>query len=1313
MDGLILVLVLALIAIPLVRWYVWHLRYQEIRADIARIDLRVNAAIDKIREFGAKLDELTTPAGKKKVAVKAAQMAKAAAAAKAAKPAVLGKPVVAVEPEVEAHAVKPVEPSFEEPALEFIRATRGKKEPEIALEPAKEVAHPPMAEEAPTPPIKTRRPAVKEAPPPQPAAPPRETVAKKAGEAVGRLLRAGKGQATDWETLIGGHWLNLVGIVVLVIGIILLTQQTLLYLGPAGKVATGVVVGAALLIAGVLLGRSPAYRLLARTLMGGGWALVYFTAYAAHNVTQARIIESPTLGLGLLCIVAAGIIAHSFTYRSQLLTSLAYGLGFLAVTMSPVTIFSLVASAILAASLVALLRLMPWHHLVMLGVAGTYLNHWRWIAVASTQSGMAGSPTGTQVFSSIDTGFWLSTAILCFYWLLFVIASLVRKPPDATERYVRFTATVLNTIGMLGLVGWQTWQVHHGQLYNLTGPACIAYCAVAYLDYRQRERYLFLFNGTVAAVLYLVTLPLAIHDLDVSADWLALYWAAGGLTALLVGARATELILRIEAYILLALSALAAWQFNLAGEFTARTPIFWIIVPVVIVLLNAVDDWLQRAAGHKDIRAQAGELSWAVALVALVLLARLTWNLVEPAEAGGAWILIGLALIELGLWMKRHLLRAQGYLLLALGSAALLAINLIEANLPRAEPAAEPILPAWQLVLIGVVALYYCAWRLARWSDHASRPEQQILPAFSAAATVLLAGTILKEVDRSFLAASWVILGVCLFEIGWRFRTAYLRIEAYLVMLAASFAAVAVNIFGPVQSAGVPDWVLTGFVALILAYVFTIGRTQARPRLALAAEAAIIDATSFAASLLVALTVWKEVPLIAVAAGWTVLALFLFEAGRRFKIACLRAEAYLALVAAIFATISVHILELVGPVSATILPAWAYSGFVVLGLFYIFAAGQAHLREGEAGAQSRLQAVEFGESSVIEASSYAATLLLSLVLWKELPSVAVAVAWTVVALVLFELSAFYGKPCLRQQSHLVMLAAFGRLFMANFVVPGEAFGISHRLLTVTPVIVAIYYLRQRIVETLRPAKEGPIGWLTLQGIYGARLYSYAAAILIAVLMRFELGRAYAVIGWTAALAVFLWLGRKLDNTDFRIQSYLLGILAFARSASTSVYLVGTYHGISERLVTTVPVILVLFASTFFCPRQTGKEPGAVRSRLERWGLYIDYRSRTMFAVLSSVLVPILIYYQFDTDYISMGWALAGLLMLTIGFVSKERPFRLCGMALLVTTLAKVTLFDLAGVEAIYRIFSFIVLGIVLLLTSLAYTRYRQQLERYL
>ena len=44
----------------------------------------------------------------------------------------------------------------------------------------------------------------------------------------------------------------------------------------------------------------------------------------------------------------------------------------------------------------------------------------------------------------------------------------------------------------------------------------------------------------------------------------------------------------------------------------------------------------------------------------------------------------------------------------------------------------------------------------------------------------------------------------------------------------------------------------------------------------------------------------------------------------------------------------------------------------------------------------------------------------------------------------------------------MVAAAFGRLFLANFTNLGETVGVSHRILTVLPFIVLLYYLSARL-----------------------------------------------------------------------------------------------------------------------------------------------------------------------------------------------------------------------------------------------------------
>jgi uncharacterized membrane protein len=70
------------------------------------------------------------------------------------------------------------------------------------------------------------------------------------------------------------------------------------------------------------------------------------------------------------------------------------------------------------------------------------------------------------------------------------------------------------------------------------------------------------------------------------------------------------------------------------------------------------------------------------------------------------------------------------------------------------------------------------------------------------------------------------------------------------------------------------------------------------------------------------------------------------------------------------------------------------------------------------------------------------------------------------------------------------------------------------------------------------------------------------------------------------------------------------------------------------------------------------------------------------------------------------WALVGLAALVAGLVRDLRALRLGGLALLATAVGKVFLFDLASLTSVYRVASFIVLGLLLLCGAFAWQRIR-------
>jgi len=141
----------------------------------------------------------------------------------------------------------------------------------------------------------------------------------------------------EWEAMVGGNWLNKLGVFVLVIAIALFLGFSFNHMGPAGRSAVGLAISFALLIGGVIMERRPPYVIFGRGLIGGGWAGLYFTTYAMQAVGAAKIIHNPLLGGFLLLAVAAGMVVHSLRYRVQALTGLAYFMAFPALAITPVT----------------------------------------------------------------------------------------------------------------------------------------------------------------------------------------------------------------------------------------------------------------------------------------------------------------------------------------------------------------------------------------------------------------------------------------------------------------------------------------------------------------------------------------------------------------------------------------------------------------------------------------------------------------------------------------------------------------------------------------------------------------------------------------------------------------------------------------------------------------------------------------------------------------------------------------------------------------------------------------------------------------
>lgn len=95
-------------------------------------------------------------------------------------------------------------------------------------------------------------------------------------------------------------------------------------------------------------------------------------------------------------------------------------------------------------------------------------------------------------------------------------------------------------------------------------------------------------------------------------------------------------------------------------------------------------------------------------------------------------------------------------------------------------------------------------------------------------------------------------------------------------------------------------------------------------------------------------------------------------------------------------------------------------------------------------------------------------------------------------------------------------------------------------------------------------------------------------------------------------------------------------------------------------------------------------------------------------LLWPVTAVLLIWFQawLPSGWVSVAWAMTGTVLVAMGFGLRHTVLRYQGMAMLLVCGVKVYFWDLAGLSLGYRIVSLIVLGVLLLIVALLYTRFQ-------
>jgi len=1203
--------------------------------------------------------------------------------ATSALPAALQQPVAPPPASPEPKPAEPPAPVTLPPSLEIPKppaATIPPAPPSHPIEPPtpKPVTPPPA-----TPPASTtpHLPAPSR-PIPPPLSPPPQPAHLSAREATSQL-----------EETLGKNWLNKLGIIALVIGISLFLAYKFPSLSNPEKVGLGYLISFVILGTGIYMERSDRYRIFARALIGGGWALTFFVTYAMHFVPYTRVIDTQWVDLVLLFLVAAVMVVHTLRYDSQVVTGLAFLLAFTTVAISQNTIYSLSAGSILALGLVTIVHRRRWFELEIFGILASYINHFIWLSTVIVP--MAGHH---RMFPE----FVPSTVLLCLYWATYRWSYIARRIDNTNQERISTLAALLNTSLLLGLFKYQSVRPELA-FYALLILGAIE-LSLGQLPATRRRRIAFIILSTIGIILLVAAIPFKYSGMDTAVIWLAeaqMLILAGLFTREILFRRFGLLVALLTSADMLVNQALPTLYdrlslppHNVFDRYTSTVPApdFQLAISFLVAGLLFYANSLVIPRRWKDLLATESETLFfrALSYLAALMLFISVWLAFPDSWTAVLWTATAFLLVVIGRALSTEDLAYHAHLFSLAAFFRALAINSFLTS-PYLHTSLSLRLVTLSLV---IVLLYLCArWLSLEPSGAAIDPSEL----YTTAAAVLVVVLAYRECHWAWIAAAWGAFALVLAAIGFFRDRRDLSLQAHLLVLAGFARTLLVNIDATQEWQHFTLRFITFSLMAALLYLcayFSGPRDSDVARLFSALH-------TWAGSILIAVLAFKEVSSPWIAVVWALFAFLLLVIGDRVKRIQLHFQAYLLSISALFQIASVNL-------SAT--EPWSLFPHVslrlvtvslVAALFYLCARWAA---KGE-----------FALAPVAGAAyTWAASSMVVLLIYYEVAAHAIALGWAIFGLLLFEIGVYWKSRNWRAQAYAAFGLSFLRLAYFNL-----DFGPRELLLTTLPIAFVFYYAYLRLTrlnESPASAKEFALD----QQFLAAPALAYLGSATLVLFTRSYFHDGWAIVAWAALSVLFIGVSWASRQDVFLHHSVIVAFLVFFRGLSLQL-IVGShlnFPGNLDRWVYVAAAAALLFLGLAFAFPLRERYAAARSKPSPARALSVNLsdllrRPEQIYFFLPMILVTVLILNEVSEGRVTIGWGVEAVAAFLFALIVGERSFRLAGLGLLLVCVAKIVVLDVWRQERSDRFITFIILGVALLLVSYLYTRYSEAIRRYL
>ena len=442
-----------------------------------------------------------------------------------------------------------------------------------------------------------------------------------------------------------------------------------------------------------------------------------------------------------------------------------------------------------------------------------------------------------------------------------------------------------------------------------------------------------------------------------------------------------------------------------------------------------------------------------------------------------------------------------------------------------------------------------------------------------------------------------------------------------------------------------------------------------------------IQAYSYLASGLVGLALAAELPARFTGVGWLALAVILLELALRKRLAEFRFQSYSFAIAGAGLITYRHVFERWEHPAIPLLCGLALAYAVVLRLRFVPA--------------SVLGKVE--RQWLDMAGAGAITVLSFLPAWQVAPQGYRGLSLCAVALLLLQLG-------LRELPASLIPFSYGAYLVAACSVVMEAFPRFGRSapsavwISYGGAACSAYLLAFRTTVAIQ---QTPVAQRNLIRVLASSIGTVFALITLWIVLP---EMAVAPV-WSAFALGLFFLGLRYGLADLRGQGYPVMSAAAFRAWVFNLH-ASTAKDLSAGIWTAALVVIACYLAQWY-------SPAAEKDRPENFWSYLDGKSRIYWSLVGTALLTILLSYQFPGGLLTISWGAEGLILLSAGFPLRERVLRLQGLVVFGICITKLFFYDLQNLETLYRILSFIGLGLLLLTVSWIYTRFREHINRYL